>query len=84
MVAKKAGSDSSSSEASERLQAAREKREAQRNRLRELKMAAKRAREQEVDVTDESPNSCGDTQTEEEPLPIAPSPKKSKVGEWMS
>jgi len=40
----KAAATSSSGEESERMQAAREKREAQRNKLKEMRMAAKRVR----------------------------------------
>ena len=54
-----------SAEESERAQAAREKREAQRNKLKELKMAAKRAREEAVPC-------------EQENAPTTP--KKSKIG----
>ena len=69
--AKKVGPTGSSSQSNERLQAARDKHEAQRSRLREMKLAAKRAREQEA----------GSVEPQEEPLPAAPSPKKSRVGE---
>ena len=79
---KKAGS-SSSEETTERLQAARDKRQAQRNRLKEMKMAAKRAREQEAELAAAEPPATGGENTmecHEEPLPITPSPKKSKLG----
>lgn len=81
--AKKAGSSSSSEETTERLQAARDKRQAQRNRLKEMKMAAKRAREQEAELAAaEQQSATGRENTmecQEEPLPITPSPKKSKL-----
>lgn len=76
--AKKTGSADQSSESNERLQAARDKRAAQRNRLKEMKLAAKRAREQEVSDSSES------AQSQEEPLPVAPSPKKNKIGEYIA
>ena len=66
----------SSSESNERLQAARDKRAAQRSRLKEMKLAAKRAREQESGSVEEA--------SVEEPLPTAPSPKKSRVGECIN
>ena len=82
--AKKAASSTSSSETNERLQAARDKRQAQRNRLKEMKLAAKRTREQEAEsAVDQEPaaNEEEDTQSQEEPLPTTPSSKKSKLGE---
>lgn len=82
--AKKAVSSSASEEANERLQAARDKRQAQRNRLKEMKLAAKRAREQEAElVTEQQPTTGGENTAEcqEDPLPITPSPKKSRLGE---
>ncbi len=84
--AKKAAS-SSSEETTERLQAARDKRQAQRNRLKEMKLAAKRAREQEEAelAAVEQPPTTGTggentMECQEEPLPITPSPKKTKLG----
>ena len=81
--AKKAASSSSSEEASERLQAARDKRQAQRNRLKEMKLAAKRAREQEAELATDQQSATGGENTgeaQEEPLPVTPSPKKNKLG----
>ena len=73
--AKKVGPTGSSSESNERLQAARDKRAVQRNRLKEMKLAAKRAREQESGSVEEA---------SVEPLHTAPSPKKSRVGEFTT
>ena len=55
-MASKPSSEESSSEGSERLMAAREKRLASRNRLREMKAAAKRAREGEKSVVTDLPS----------------------------
>ena len=55
-AASKPSSEESSSESSERLMAAREKRQASRNRLREMKAAAKRAREGEKAVVTDLPS----------------------------
>ena len=75
---KKAVSSATSLETNERLQAARDKRQTQRNRLKEMKLAAKRAREQEAESAVEQEPGEEDTQSQEEP---SPSPKKSKLGE---
>ncbi len=74
-VAKKttAASATSCTEESERLQAARERREAQRNKLKEMRMAAKRAREEATIVQEEG-------QQEEEN--VFTTPKKSRIGEF--
>ena len=48
-------------------------------------MAAKRAREQEAELAAAEPPATGGENTmeyHEEPLPITPSPKKSKLGKW--
>ena len=48
-------------------------------------MAAKRAREQEAELAAAEPSATGGENTMEyleEPLPITPSPKKSKLGKW--
>jgi len=55
-AASKPSSEESSSESNERLMAAREKRQASRNRLREMKAAAKRAREGEKAVVTDLPS----------------------------
>ena len=55
-VAAKPSGEEGNSEDSERLQAAREKRQASRNRLREMKAAAKRAREANEAVVTELPS----------------------------
>ena len=55
-VAAKPSGEEGNSEDSERLQAAREKRQASRNRLREMKAAAKRAREASEAVVTELPS----------------------------
>ena len=55
-VAAKPSGEEGNSEDSERLQAAREKRQASRNRLREMKAAAKRAREASEGVVTELPS----------------------------
>ena len=60
----------------DRQRAAREKREAARNRLREIKAAAKRAREGEAEA--ESANGGGALVVE---VPMSPKTKKSKEGE---
>ena len=55
-AAAKSSREEDNSEDSERLQAAREKRQASRNRLREMKAAAKRAREASEAVVTELPS----------------------------
>lgn len=49
-----------------------------------MKLAAKRAREQEAELaTEQQPATGGENNTgesQEEPLPITPSPKKNKLG----
>ena len=48
-------------------------------------MAAKRAREHEAELAAAEPPATGGENTmecHEEPLPITPSPKKSKLGKW--
>ena len=70
-VAKKSAAAASSTEESERLQAAREKREAQRNKLKEMRMAAKRARGEVTIVQEEEEN-------------VFTTPKKSKICELWS
>ena len=58
-------------EESERQKAVREKREAQRNRLREMRQAAKRAREETAVVCEQEQENFS-------------TPKKSKTGKLLS
>ena len=78
--AKKPTSCDSSAEANARLQVARDRREVQRNRLRELKLAAKRSREQEAELTTEKEVATNGESQEESLRDVTPSPKKSRLG----